>query len=106
MDTPRSARARPTSVWDAGIGVRKVGKGPFPTEKEAVVAVQEEACRRLALRAAEMRTPRTPSSSGAQELRHLARGRAHVLAVALQVRHRAGLRGADRADALRERVEP
>lgn len=46
---------RPKSVWDAGIGVRKVGMGPFATEKEAVVAVQAEACRRLAHRAAEMR---------------------------------------------------
>jgi hypothetical protein len=46
---------RPTSVWDPGIGVRKVGRGPFTTEKEALVAVQEEACRRLALRAAELR---------------------------------------------------
>lgn len=51
---------RPSSVWDAGIGVRKVGMGPFATEKEAVVAVQEEACRRLALRAAQMRYALNP----------------------------------------------
>lgn len=46
---------RPSSVWDAGIGVRKVGSGPYPTEEQAVMAVQEEACSRLALRAAQMR---------------------------------------------------
>jgi hypothetical protein len=46
---------RPETVWDAGIAVRKVGMGPFPTEREAVMAVQEETCRRLALRAAELR---------------------------------------------------
>lgn len=51
---------RPTSPWDAGIGVRKVGKGPFATEKEAVVAVQEEACRRLAQRAAYLRYSLNP----------------------------------------------
>jgi hypothetical protein len=46
---------RPETVWDAGIGVRKVGMGPFATAEEAVMAVQEEACRRLARRAAELR---------------------------------------------------
>ncbi len=44
----------PESVWDIGIAVRKVGAGPFKTDTQAVVAVQAEARRRLALRAAHM----------------------------------------------------
>jgi hypothetical protein len=42
----------PESIWDAGIAVRKVGAGPFATEEQAIVAVQAEARRRLAARAA------------------------------------------------------
>lgn len=42
----------PESIWDGGIAVRKVGVGPFATEDQAIVAVQAEARRRLALRAA------------------------------------------------------
>jgi len=52
--------SRPTTVWDAGIGVRKVGMGPFPTEQEALAAVQEETVRRLALKAAQLRYALNP----------------------------------------------
>jgi hypothetical protein len=62
---------RPETVWEPGIASRKVGVGPFPTEEEAVLAVQEESCRRLALRAAELRhtlrsapADQAPSSCG------------------------------------------
>ncbi len=40
----------PESVWDPGIATRKVGKGPYATEEQAIVAVQTEARRRLAAR--------------------------------------------------------
>lgn len=42
----------PQSVWEQGIATRKIGAGPFATENEALEAVQAEARRRLAARAA------------------------------------------------------
>jgi hypothetical protein len=43
---------QPTSVWDAGPCVLKVGAGPYPTPEEALLAVIGRSERRIARREA------------------------------------------------------